>query len=249
MATAHVQLDKISKRFRLNGKVFSVLEDISLEANQGETISILGRSGSGKTTLLNIIAGLEKPDAGHVNVEGNIGYVPQKDLLLHWRTLLKNVLLPIEIGRAVTSADVVRATKLLERMGLADFIQSYPKNISGGMRQKVSLARALVQNPDVILFDEPFSAIDFDTRLRLGKEIHSQIKNEGKVGIFVTHNIEEAIAMGNKVILLSGGKPARIVYQAEINIGEEFRDPVNIRKSEIFQRHFDVIWQLLSKEA
>lgn len=225
-----------------------MLENISFTATEGSIVSILGKSGIGKTTLLNIVSRLELPNSGRVDVSGVIGYVPQRDLLLPWRTILRNVLLPIEIKRKVENEDIVEAENLLRQAGLEKFKNSFPSEISGGMRQRVSLIRTFMQNPDTILFDEPFAAIDFDTRLKLGREVRSRIVSQGKIGIFVTHNIEEAISMGDKILVLAG-RPAHVVHEKEIKIDEQFRDPVNIRKTKDFQNHFDALWHLLSKES
>ena len=222
-----------------------MLRDISLTAKEGTIISILGKSGIGKTTLLNIISKLELPDSGCVEAAGVVGYVPQRDLLLPWRNILKNVLLPVEIKKRIQEKDIAEAENLLGRAGLLEFKNSFPSEISGGMRQRVSLIRTFMQNPDIILFDEPFSAIDFDTRLKLGREVRSQIISERKIGIFVTHNIEEAISMGDTILILAG-HPAHIVHHEEIKIDEQFRDPVSIRKTKDFQSHFDKLWHALS---
>ncbi len=181
--STRIQVRGISKSFNLDGKTLPVLSYISFDINGGEIVSIVGKSGSGKTTLLNIIAGLEKPDSGSVSVSGKIGYVPQKDLLLPWRTLMRNILLPIEIKKKVGNEDISKAGKLVKEIGLDGFEKAFPHEISGGMKQKVSLVRAMIQDPDIILFDEPFSAIDFDSRLRLETD-RFKIKNSGKIGIF-----------------------------------------------------------------
>jgi NitT/TauT family transport system ATP-binding protein len=243
-----ITIEKISKAFSKGSDSLSVLEDISFKAAEGSIISILGKSGIGKTTLLNIVSQLELPNSGHVDVSGVIGYVPQRDLLLPWRTVLRNILLPVEIKRAITEKDIADGENLLKHAGLEKFKNSFPSEISGGMRQRVSLIRTFIQNPGIILFDEPFAAIDFDTRLKLGREVRSQIISQHKIGIFVTHNIEEAISMGDKILILAG-RPARVVHEEEIKIDEQFRDPVSIRKTKDFQAHFDTLWHLLSQES
>lgn len=246
-SAAYIKAENVSKQFSSNGSVLSVLENISLDVKAGEILAIVGRSGSGKTTLLNIISSLEKTTTGEISAHGSVGYVPQKDLLLPWRTLIGNILLPAEIQKRNLKTSVIKARDLLQKNGLAQFEKSYPSEISGGMRQKVSLMRTLVQDSDIVLFDEPFSAIDFDARLQLVKEIRSYIVSAQKVAIFVTHNIEEAIAISDKLVVFSE-RPAKIVYQTDINIHDEYRDPVNVRKSKDFQELFERIWKLMSKQ-
>jgi NitT/TauT family transport system ATP-binding protein len=244
-----VTIEKVSKSFSRKGAdLLPVLQDISFKASAGTIISILGKSGIGKTTLLNIVSQLELPNSGRVDATGVVGYVPQRDLLLPWRTVLRNVLLPIEIKRTVGKNDITEAENLLRHAGLEKFKDAFPSEISGGMRQRVSLIRTFMQNPDIVLFDEPFAAIDFDARLKLGREVRSQIVSQHKIGIFVTHNIEEAISMGDEILILAG-RPARIVHKEEVKIDEQFRDPTSIRKTKDFQNHFDTLWHLLSKES
>ena len=245
---ASIKTENVSKQFLSNGGELSVLENISLDVKAGEILAIVGRSGSGKTTLLNIISGLEKTTTGEISVHGSVGYVPQKDLLLPWRTLIGIILLPAEIQKRNLKTSVVKARDLLQKNGLAQFEKSYPSEISGGMKQKVSLIRTLLQDSDIVLFDEPFSAIDFDARLQLVKEIRSYIVSARKVAIFVTHNIEEAIAVSDKLVVFSE-RPAKIIYQTDISIPDEYRDPVNVRKSKDFQELFERIWKLMSKQV
>jgi len=244
---ASIKIENVSKQFPVNGGELSVLDNISLDVKSGEILAIVGRSGSGKSTLLNIISGLEKATTGQVSVHGSVGYVPQKDLLLPWRTVVGNILLPAEIKKANLKTSVIKARDLLRKNGLGDFEKSYPSEISGGMRQKVSLIRTLLQDSDIVLFDEPFSAIDFDARLQLVKEVRSYIVSAQKVGVFVTHNFEEAIAVSDKIVVFSE-RPAKIIYQTEINIPDEYRDPINVRKSKDFQELFERIWKLISKQ-
>ncbi len=245
--SAQITIQGVNKKFETADKSLTVLNDISFSVKEGEIISILGRSGSGKTTLLNIIAGLDDDFLGKSITEGFIAYAPQQDLLLPWRTILRNILLPLEIKRKITLEDEEKASQLLITNGLGDVIHSYPSELSGGMRQKVSLVRALLQNTDIVLFDEPFSAIDFDTRLKLGKDVRSQIVKNKKIGIFVTHNIEEAISMGDRVFVI-GGKPSHIIHESTIAIPEESRDPVKIRETSDFKNIFNTLWQLLDQK-
>lgn len=242
---ASIKTERVSKQFPCSGGELSVLENISLDVKAGEILAIVGRSGSGKTTLLNIISGLEQITTGKISVEGSVGYVPQKDLLLPWRTVIENILLPIETQKGNIKTSVIKARDLLQKNGLAQFERSYPSEISGGMRQKVSLIRTLLQDSDIVLFDEPFSAIDFDARLQLVKQIRSYIISSQKVAIFVTHNIEEAIAVSDKLVVFSE-RPANIIFQTNIYIPDEYRDPVNVRKSADFQELFEQIWRLMS---
>lgn len=225
-----------------------MLENISFEVEAGKILAIVGKSGIGKSTLLNIVSGLEKPTDGEVSVEGSVGYVPQKDLLLPWRTVIGNIVLPAEIRRGDLKTAVIRARDLLVKNGLAQFEKAYPSEISGGMRQKVSLIRAMLADSDIVLFDEPFSAIDFDARLQLVKEIRSYIVSANKAAVFVTHNIEEAIAVSDKLAVFNE-RPAKIVYQTDIDIPDEYRDPVNVRKSKDFQELFERVWKLIGKQV
>ncbi|MFZ5806816.1 MAG: ABC transporter ATP-binding protein [Verrucomicrobiota bacterium] len=242
---AWIQAENISKEFFSDGKALRVLDAISLEVKSGQMISIVGKSGSGKSTLLNILSGLDQPSGGKTSVNGSLSYVPQKDLLLPWRTIIENILLPVEIQKGDIKTSAEKARDLMQKNGILPFKHMYPAEISGGMRQKVSLIRALLQDSDIVLFDEPFSAIDFDARLQLGKEIRSYIISSQKAAIFVTHNIEEAIAVSDQLYVLSP-RPAKILHHAHIDIPESYRDPVNVRKSKNFQELFEHIWKMMA---
>ena len=244
---ASIKTESISKQFTSNnGGELLVLDNISLEVSSGEILAIVGRSGSGKSTFLNIISGLDKPTSGTITINGSIGYVPQKDLLLPWRTVMENILLPIEIQNLNSVPYVEKARSLLQKNGLGQFERSYPSEISGGMRQKVSLIRTMIQNSDILLFDESFSALDFDARLNLLKDVRSYIVFSMKSGVFITHNIEEAIALADKLIVFSD-RPAKIIFESKIRIAEKYRDPVNVRKSKDFQELFEKVWKMLSE--
>jgi len=168
-----LKVERVSKNFLSDRTNLPVLEDISFELDKKEIISIVGKTGCGKTTLLNIVCGLLKPDEGRVFVDGILGYVPQKDLLLPWRNILENILLPVEIKRTFDEEIISQSKNFLKQFELKEFGNSYPSEISGGMRQKVSLIRTFIQNPDIILLDEPFSAIDFNSRLQLVEQLRN----------------------------------------------------------------------------
>jgi len=244
---AAIQTQALSKHYLSNGEIVPVLDSISFDVEKGHILAVVGKSGSGKSTLLNIISGLEAASSGTVSTNGSLAYVPQRDLLLQWRTVLENILLPTEIRNGNLVATAAQARQLLAEYGLAEFETAYPNDISGGMRQKVSLIRTLIQDADLVLFDEPFSAIDFTARLQLVKEVRSYVVFAQKAAIFVTHSIEEAIAVSDELIVL-GNRPAQIIYQTDVVIPQEYRDPVQVRKSQNFQALFEQIWKLLSKE-
>lgn len=232
-----VKLDQVSKKFVINNRKLAVLEDISLQVLPGQILAVLDRSGAGKTTLLNLISGLETPNSGQVQVDGTMGYITQKDLLLLWRTVLNNVLLPLEIKRKIIQVDTEFATNLLDQLGLKKFINSRPNEISGGMKQKAVWARLLVQDPKIILFDEPFSAVDFVARLKLVEQVRLQIINNHKIGIFVTHNIEEALVVADKVVVLAG-QPSKVVFECLANTN----NPIDTKTN------FDKICQILNQD-
>lgn len=237
-----IKADQITKQYVSNRTLVPILGNISFELGKKEVISIVGKTGCGKTTLLNIISGLLKPTSGQISIKGRIGYVLQRDLLLPWRTVLENILLPAEINHLVDEKCVSLAKEYLKEFGLERHINSYPDEISGGMRQKVSLIRTFVQNPDIILLDEPFSAIDFHSRLELVERFRKYILQTGKSAIFVTHNIEEAISISDRVIVL-GSKPARIIYQEKVNITEDKRNLSDVRATQEFNDLFKKIWE------
>lgn len=246
-AGVSLKVESISKSFCRKGcDDLRVLTDISFTANAGEVIAVLGRSGTGKTTLLDIIASLETPSSGSVMYDGRISYVPQKDLLLPWLDLERNVTFPFEIGGTLDDSLKERMSTFLQEVGLDSFRKSYPEELSGGMCQKASLVRLFVQDAPLCLFDEPLSAIDFDSRQRLLRKIRSFIVEGNKVGIFVTHNIEEAISVADR-LLVFGEKPAKVVYETRINIPDNERHPVSIRKHMKFQSLFETVWKVMAK--
>ena len=221
------------------------LQELSFELTEREVLGLVGPTGCGKTTLFNIIAGLLEPSRGSVHVKGqlvqgatgHVGYMLQKDLLLPWRSVIDNVVLGLEVRRADPKEARAIGMKLIEAYGLKGFEYAKPATLSGGMRQRVAFMRTLAFDPEVILLDEPFSALDFQTRLVLQAEVMRIIRERGKSVILVTHDIGEAITMADRIIVLSH-RPASIrsIHKIELNVGE--RDPIIIRKNPLFNRVF-----------
>ncbi|PLZ02918.1 ABC transporter ATP-binding protein [Burkholderia sp. WAC0059] len=232
-----------------DGVSVPIFDKLDFGVGSGEIISIVGRSGAGKSTLFNLISGLLTPQAGRVAVgrradgsEGRIAYMLQKDLLMPWRTVLQNAVLGIELYRKVTREDLERARRMLARYGLDSVAGAYPHSLSGGMRQRVALTRTLLVDPTLVLLDEPFSALDYETRLTLEDDVMALREQSGTSVILVTHDIEEAIAMSDRVILL-GGRPARIEDDIEVCLSTTGpRTAVSAREAPEFRTFHSRIW-------
>ncbi len=228
------------------------LQDIDFTMNKGDFFSVVGPSGCGKSTLLSIIAGMLSATAGQVTVAGervtgpsaHIGYMLQQDNLLEWRTIRQNVYFGLEVRHALTPETRDRADGLLETYGLAAFAGSRPSQLSGGMRQRVALIRTLAINPDILLLDEAFSALDYQTRLQVTEDVYGIIRREGVTALMVTHDIPEAIGMGDEVLILSP-RPAVIRHRLPIRFAMEGRTPLSCRQQPEFSRYFDFIWKEL----
>ena len=248
-----LELKNISKIYQDDNGETLAIKNFSYKFENGEFVTLLGPSGCGKSTLLSIIAGLESPSSGNVLLNGiditnkrsNIGYMLQKDYLLEWRTILKNVILGLEIKKELTNENVEYAKKLLETYGLSDFIDKYPSQLSGGMKQRVALIRTLATKPEILLLDEAFSALDYQTRLDVSTDVYRIIKSENKSTIMVTHDIPEAISMSDKIIVLSH-RPATIKNIHEIKFDIKNRNPLNCRDHPDFRKYFDTIWKDLN---
>lgn len=234
-----------------NGEI-SALHNISLSVKKGEFICVVGPSGCGKSTLLSLIAGLIFPTSGSILVDGksvsgtcdNVGYMLQKDHLFEWRTILQNVTLGLEITKTLSSETRDYALKLLSTYGLLEFKDKYPSQLSGGMRQRAALIRTLATKPEILLLDEAFSALDYQTRLAVSEDIYSIIKKENKTAILVTHDIAESISMADRVVVLSK-RPATIKNIHEIKLTCEKRTPMCKREAPEFRRYFNEIWKEL----
>ena len=241
-----VKVVNLTKNFYTKEGEMEVLKDISFTLHEGEILSLLGPSGSGKSTILNILTNLLEPTSGEVSIKGTIGYMFQKDHLLEWRSIMDNITLGLEImHKKNDKKSMERIERLLKTYGLWEFRNMYPKELSGGMRQRVALIRTLSVDPSILLLDEPFSALDYQTRLMVNDDVYKVIKNENKSVILVTHDISEAIAMGDKVAVLSK-RPSTIknTYNIDLDLGSS-KTPFKSRKVPAFQTYFDLLWKEL----
>lgn len=227
------------------------LKDISFTVREGEFISVVGPSGCGKTTLLSMIAGLIKPESGELyfsdalkNNPSGIGYMLQHDQLFEWRTIYKNVLLGLELRRKNTKQRRAAADELLRQYGLYPFRNSYPNELSGGMRQRAALIRTLVCEPELLLLDEPFSALDYQTRLTVSSDIVDIIKKEKKTAVLVTHDLSEAVALSDRILVLSA-RPATVLRMMEIHLTKQGTGAVAARKAPEFSTYFNELWEEL----
>lgn len=243
-----VILKNISMDFYSMSNEIEVLNNINMTLHKGEILAIVGPSGCGKSTILNIVSGLLKPTSGEVIVNGKTGYMFQKDNLFEWRTIYQNITLGLEINHLKEKHYFQKIDELLKKYGLWDFKDSYPNELSGGMRQRVALIRTLVLNPNILLLDESFSALDYQTRLLVNDDVYSIIKEEKKSTIMVTHDISEAIAMADRIILLSK-RPARIkkIYDINLTIDGK-RTPLKSRESKEFKDYFQDLWKELNSD-
>ena len=200
-----LKIKNLKKNYHTPKEEIEAIEDFSFDLYENEFVAIVGPSGCGKSTILSILSGIENMSSGDIKNLNNssIGYMLQSDNLFEWRTILENCLLGLEINGKLNEENKKYVLSLLETYGLSDFINSYPSNLSGGMRQRVSLIRTLAIRPDILLMDEPFSALDYQTRLAVSDDVFNIIKKEKKSVIMVTHDIAEAISMADKVIVLS----------------------------------------------
>lgn len=229
----------------------TALEDVSLSIEEGEFVSFLGPSGCGKTTLLSIIAGLLMPTFGVTKLEGDpdytekkqdIGYMLQQDYLFPWKTIRENILLGLKLQKKHQIELELRALKLLNEIGLTNVESLYPNQLSGGMRQRVALVRTLATNPKILLLDEPFSALDYVTKLKLENLVFTTLKNFNKTAVLVTHDIGEAIAMSDRIFMFAA-KPGRL-YQTFI-VPEELKSlaPFEARNHPLYSSLFQTIWK------
>ncbi len=246
-----LKVDKIVGKYQAANGEITAIDDLSFTVQQGEFISIVGPSGCGKSTLLSILSGLLTPAHGTVTLAGkpvdgvnpNVGYMLQRDNLLDWRTIYKNVLLGLEIQHQLDKESVAYAEDLLKTYGLWEFRDKYPAQLSGGMRQRAALIRTLATRPRLLLLDEAFSALDYQTRLAVTDDVYRILKGENITAIMVTHDIPESISMSDRVLVLTR-RPAKIKNIHTIDFGSN-RSPLACRDDPKFSQYFNSIWKEL----
>lgn len=252
-----LKINNIHHTYFTKTSAITALSDVSLAVREGEFVSFLGPSGCGKTTLLSIIAGLIEPTSGSVTLENNpvkkagnkIGYMLQQDYLFPWKTISENILLGLKLTNRLTAKRKAHTLSLLEQMGLKGVESQLPKQLSGGMRQRAALVRTLATDPKLLMLDEPFSALDYQTKLKLENLVSKTLTSFGKTAILVTHDIGEAIAMSDRIFLFSS-QPGRIYKTFEVPNELQDLAPFYVRNHKAFPVLFQTIWkELESLEA
>ena len=239
-----LEITHLNKTYHDKTGEIEALSDISFDVHDQEFLSIVGPSGCGKSTILSILSGLIDSSGGSTKYNKEncvLGYMLQKDSLFPWRTILDNCLLGLEITNTLTEENKSYVINLLDTYGLSEFKDKYPSNLSGGMKQRVALIRTLAIKPDILLLDEAFSALDYQTRLALSDDVYKIIKNEGKTAIMVTHDLAEAISLSDRIIVLTK-RPATVKKVYEINLSNK-STPINNRKCKEFSKYYDMIWR------
>ena len=239
-----LRFDNVAMHYHSKQGETVAAENLTFSVNEGEFVAIIGPSGCGKTTLLSLAAGLLSPTKGEVKTNGcSFGYMLQKDELFPWRTIEKNIFLPLEIKKTNTLSHRQNALGLAEKYGLKQFLKSYPAALSGGMRQRAALIRTLAVNPDVLLLDEPFSALDYQTRLSVCDDVYKIIRSEKKTALLITHDISEAISVADRIFVLSH-RPARVVATHTLDFPEN--EPLKRRENKEFSKWFELLWRELN---
>lgn len=238
-----LEIKNLRKIYHTKKAEILAVDDFSFDLYEGEFISIVGPSGCGKSTVLSILSGLLDKSGGEVNYDPKIkfGYMLQEDSLFPFRNIIDNCLLGLEIKKENNLENKEYVTNLLNTYGLKDFIHSFPENLSGGMRQRCALIRTLATKPDILLLDEPFSALDYQSRLAVSDDVYKIIKKEKKSAIMVTHDLAEAISMSDRVIVLSD-RPSHIknIYNIELS---KKSNPIENRKDKEFSKYYELIWK------
>lgn len=245
-----LKIENLTKNYHQRSGEIKALKNITLAINEGEFIALVGPSGCGKSTILSILASIEDKSTGKIKLGKNnlkMGYMLQNDTLFPWLTILENCLLGLSNNLLLKKKAKPTVVNLLKTYGLQEFINNYPHTLSGGMRQRVALIRTLALNPDILLLDEPFSALDYQTRLAVSDDVYNIIKQENKTTIMVTHDIAEAISMADKIIVLSK-RPAEIKNIYKIKLTNR-ANPIENRKAKEFASYYSKIWKDLDIHA
>ena len=238
-----LEVQDLSKNYHNDQSEIKAIDKLTFNVYKNEILAIVGPSGCGKSTLLSILANLEKESSGKIikSKDFKIGYMLQNDSLFPWLTILENACIGLEITKTKTKENTKKVINLLKKYGLYDFKDLYPHSLSGGMRQRVALIRTLATNPDLLLLDEPYSALDYQTRLALSNDMYQIIKNERKSAIMITHNISEAVSMSDRVIVLTK-RPCKVKKIYDIKL-EKKGNPIENRKDNKFNYYYDMIWR------
>jgi NitT/TauT family transport system ATP-binding protein len=248
-----IRLSGIAKRFDTRGRVVEAVQETTLEIPDGQFVCLVGPSGCGKTTLLRIVAGLETPSAGTIDVRRSGGNRPlnalifQQESLFPWKTVWENVEFGLRVRHVPRNERRARTEDWLRKVGLHRFASSYPYQLSGGMKQRVSIARAFALDPEILLMDEPFAALDQQTKLLLQEELLRLWSDSRKTVLFVTHNIDEAAVLGDRIVLMTA-HPGRIKAEVEVDLGRP-RDPMEIRSDPRYMELTQEVWHLLRDEV
>jgi NitT/TauT family transport system ATP-binding protein len=248
-----LEVRNLSKKYQGENDEILAIDGINFYVEKGEFVSVIGPSGCGKSTLLSLIAGLENKTIGEIYIEGerqeniseNVGYMLQRDCLLEWKNILDNTLFGLDVRGELNAETKEYVMNLLRKYEIIDFINKYPSELSGGMRQRVALIRTLAIKPKILLLDEAFSALDYQTRINVTNDIYRILKNESITALMVTHDISEAISMSDRIIVLSK-RPGKIksIYRIDFNI--QNRTPLNCREHPDFSKYFNSLWKELS---
>ena len=238
-----LKINNLSKNYHTKNNEIKAIDNLTFDVYEDEILAIVGPSGCGKSTLLSILSKQDNKSSGEIINYKNLkmGYMLQKDSLFPWLTIKENALLPLTIKKDLSKENINKVISLIKKYGLEEFIFAYPKNLSGGMRQRVALIRTLANNPDLLLLDEPYSALDYQTRLALSNDLYNIIKQEKKTAILITHDIAEAISLADRVIVLSK-RPCKVKNIYEIKLDNK-TNPIDNRKDPKFNYYYDMIWR------
>lgn len=246
-----LEINNVKFVYHTKANETTALDNLNFDIKSNEFVSIVGPSGCGKTTILSLVAGLLKPTEGTILLEekpiekisSNVGYMFQRDNLFDWISNLNNITLGLKIQHKLTPESKQYAIDLAQKYGLSSFLNHYPKELSGGMRQRIALIRTLSTRPKILLLDEPFSALDYQTRLSVQNDVYDIIKSEKKSAILVTHDIAEAICMSDRIIILSKS-PAHVKKEVILDFDKKL-SPFERRNTPIFHEYFNTVWEEL----